>query len=131
MSDLGLVAQGEYPSRRSAYQARPREYVWVLADSLNVTQAAHSMGVLKRTRPVPCACAGRGRIRSAWRGSGVENSHEAGVGAPAGGRGCPIVGTNAVLRALLGRLSRHWSYPRATICPNKVVPPFVDEWEER
>lgn len=80
MSDLGRVAQGEYPSRRSAYQARRRAYVWALADSSNVTQAAHSMGVLKRTRPVPCACAGQGRMRSAWRGSGVENRDEAGVG---------------------------------------------------
>ena len=42
----------EYPSRREACQARHREYVRALADGLNFTQAAHAVGVSKRTGKV-------------------------------------------------------------------------------
>ena len=44
MTNRGRVFQGvEYPSRREACQARHREYVRVLADCLNFTQAAHAV----------------------------------------------------------------------------------------
>ena len=50
MAGVGRVFQGvEYPSRREACQARHREYVRALADGLNFTQAAHAVGVSKRT----------------------------------------------------------------------------------
>ena len=53
MASLGRVFQGvEYPSRRAACQARHREYVRALADGLNFTQAAHAVGVSKRTGKV-------------------------------------------------------------------------------
>ena len=53
MANLGRVFQGvEYPSRRDACQARHREYVRALADGLNFTQAAHAVGVSKRTGKV-------------------------------------------------------------------------------
>ena len=43
---LGRVCQGgECPARREACQARRREYARSLADGLNVTQAAHAVGV--------------------------------------------------------------------------------------
>ena len=49
MANLGRVVQGvKYPSRREACQARHREYVRSLADGLNVTQAAHAVGVSLR-----------------------------------------------------------------------------------
>ena len=50
MAGVGRVFQWvEYPSRREACQARHREYVRALADGLNFTQAAHAVGVSKRT----------------------------------------------------------------------------------
>ena len=53
MASIGRVFQGvEYPSRREVCQARQREYVWALADGVNVTQAAHAVGVSKRTGKV-------------------------------------------------------------------------------
>ena len=53
MAGVGRVFQGvEYPSRREACQARHREYVRALADGLNFTQAAHAVGVSKRTGKV-------------------------------------------------------------------------------
>ena len=53
MAGVGRVFQGvEYPSRREACQARHREYVQALADGLNFTQAAHAVGVSKRTGKV-------------------------------------------------------------------------------
>ena len=53
MAGVGRVFQGvEYPSRREASQARQREYVRALADGLNFTQAAHAVGVSKRTGKV-------------------------------------------------------------------------------
>ena len=53
VASLGRVFQGvEYPSRRDACQARHREYVRALADGLNFTQAAHAVGVSKRTGKV-------------------------------------------------------------------------------
>ena len=53
VAGVGRVFQGvEYPSRREACQARHREYVRALADGLNFTQAAHAVGVSKRTGKV-------------------------------------------------------------------------------
>ena len=53
VAGVGRVFQGvEYPSRREVCQARYREYVRALADGLNVTQAAHAVGVSKRTGKV-------------------------------------------------------------------------------
>ena len=64
MANLGRVFQGvEYPSRREACQARHREYVRALADGLNFTQAAHAVGVSKRTGKVWR----NGRTRSSGR----------------------------------------------------------------
>ena len=64
MAGVGRVFQGvEYPSRREACQARHREYVRALADGLNVTQAAHAVGVSKRTGKVWR----NGRTRSSGR----------------------------------------------------------------
>jgi len=53
----------EYPSRREGCQARHREYVRALADGLNFTQAAHAVGVSKRTGKVWR----NGRTRSSGR----------------------------------------------------------------
>ena len=64
MAGVGRVFQGvEYPSRREACQARHREYVRALADGLNFTQAAHAVGVSKRTGKVWR----NGRTRSSGR----------------------------------------------------------------
>ena len=64
MAGVGRVFQGvEYPSRREASQARQREYVRALADGLNFTQAAHAVGVSKRTGKVWR----NGRTRSSGR----------------------------------------------------------------
>lgn len=64
MAGVGRVFQGvEYPSRREACQARHREYVRALADGLNFTQAAHAVGVSKRTGNVWR----NGRTRSSGR----------------------------------------------------------------
>ena len=64
MANLGRVFQGvEYPSRREACQARHREYVRALADGLDFTQAAHAVGVSKRTGKVWR----NGRTRSSGR----------------------------------------------------------------
>ena len=64
VANLGRVFQGvEYPSRREACQARHREYVRALADGLNFTQAAHAVGVSKRTGKVWR----NGRTRSSGR----------------------------------------------------------------
>ena len=64
MAGVGRVFQGvEYPSRREASQARHREYVRALADGLNFTQAAHAVGVSKRTGKVWR----NGRTRSSGR----------------------------------------------------------------
>ena len=64
MAGVGRVFQGvEYPSRREGCQARHREYVRALADGLNVTQAAHAVGVSKRTGKVWR----NGRTRSSGR----------------------------------------------------------------
>ena len=64
MANLGRVFQWvEYPSRREACQARHREYVRALADGLNFTQAAHAVGVSKRTGKVWR----NGRTRSSGR----------------------------------------------------------------
>ena len=64
MANLGRVFRGvEYPSRREACQARHREYVRALADGLNFTQAAHAVGVSKRTGKVWR----NGRTRSSGR----------------------------------------------------------------
>ncbi len=53
MAGVGRVVRGgEYPSRREACQARHREYVRALGDGLNFTQAAHAVGVSKRTGKV-------------------------------------------------------------------------------
>ena len=53
VAGVGRVFQGvEYSSRREACQARHREYVRALADGLNFTQAAHAVGVSKRTGKV-------------------------------------------------------------------------------
>ena len=53
----------EYPSRWEACQAQHREYVRALADGLNFTQAAHAVGVSKRTGKVWR----NGRTRSSGR----------------------------------------------------------------
>ena len=67
MANLGRVFQWvEYPSRREACQARHREYVRALADGLNFTQAAHAVGVSKRTGKVWR----NGRTRSSGRCEG-------------------------------------------------------------
>ena len=64
MAGVGRVFQGvEYPSRREACQARQREYVRGLTDGLNFTQAAHAVGVSKRTGKVWR----NGRTRSSGR----------------------------------------------------------------
>ena len=64
MAGVGRVFRGvEYPSRREACQARHREYVRALADGLNFTQAAHAVGVSKRTGKVWR----NGRTRSSGR----------------------------------------------------------------
>ena len=64
MAGVGRVFQGvEYPSRREACQVRHREYVRALADGLNFTQAAHAVGVSKRTGKVWR----NGRTRSSGR----------------------------------------------------------------
>ena len=64
MAGVGRIFQGvEYPSRREACQARHREYVRALADGLNFTQAAHAVGVSKRTGKVWR----NGRTRSSGR----------------------------------------------------------------
>ena len=64
MAGVGRVFQGvEYPSRWEACQARHREYVRALADGLNFTQAAHAVGVSKRTGKVWR----NGRTRSSGR----------------------------------------------------------------
>ena len=64
MAGVGRVFQWvEYPSRREASQARHREYVRALADGLNFTQAAHAVGVSKRTGKVWR----HGRTRSSGR----------------------------------------------------------------
>ena len=64
VAGVGRVFQGvEYPSRREACQARQREYVRALADGLNFTQAAHAVGVSKRTGKV----SRNGRTRSSGR----------------------------------------------------------------
>lgn len=64
MAGVGRVFHGvEYPSRRGACRARYREYVRVLADGLDVTQAAHAVGVSKRTGKVWR----NGRTRSSGR----------------------------------------------------------------
>ena len=64
MAGVGRVFRGvEYPSRREACQARHREYVRALADGLNFTQAAHAVGVWKRTGKVWR----NGRTRSSGR----------------------------------------------------------------
>ena len=64
VAGVGRVFQGvEYPSRREASQARHREYVRALADGLNFTQAAHVVGVSKRTGKVWR----HGRTRSSGR----------------------------------------------------------------
>ena len=50
MANLGRVYDGvEYPSRHEACKARHRAYVQALAEGLNFTQAAHAVGVSKRT----------------------------------------------------------------------------------
>ena len=65
VAGVGRVFQGgEYPSRREACQARHREYVRALADGLNFTQAAHAVGVSKRTGKV---WRNNGRTRSSGR----------------------------------------------------------------
>ena len=64
VAGVGRVFQGvEYPSRWEACQARHREYVRALADGLNFTQAAHAVGVSKRTGKVWR----NGRTRSSGR----------------------------------------------------------------
>ena len=64
VAGVGRVFQGvEYPSRREACQARYREYVRALADGLNFTQAAHAVGVSKRTGKIWR----HGRTRSSGR----------------------------------------------------------------
>ena len=64
MAGVGRIFQGvEYPSRREACQAWHREYVRSLADGLNFTQAAHAVGVSKRTGKVWR----NGRTRSSGR----------------------------------------------------------------
>lgn len=64
MAGVGRVFQGvEYPSRREVCQARQREYVRALGDGLNFTQAAHAVGVSKRTGKVWR----NGRTRSSGR----------------------------------------------------------------
>ena len=50
MANLGRVYDGvEYPLRHEACKARHRAYVQALAEGLNFTQAAHAVGVSKRT----------------------------------------------------------------------------------
>ena len=53
MANLGRVYDGvEYPLRHEACKARHRAYVQALAEGLNFTQAAHAVGVSKRTGKV-------------------------------------------------------------------------------
>ena len=43
---------------------------------------------------------------------------------------CPIDGTNFPWKVLVLLISRHVCRGHGSICPNKVVPPFVDEWKK-
>ena len=53
VAGVGRVFRGvECPSRREACQARHREYVRALVDGLTFVQAAHAVGVSKRTGKV-------------------------------------------------------------------------------
>ena len=62
--NLGRVYDGvEYPLRHEACKARHRAYVQALAEGLNFTQAAHAVGVSKRTGKVWR----NGRTRSSGR----------------------------------------------------------------
>ena len=64
MANLGRVYDGvEYPLRHEACKARHRAYVQALAAGLNFTQAAHAVGVSKRTGKVWR----NGRTRSSGR----------------------------------------------------------------
>lgn len=64
MANLGRVYDGvEYPLRHEACKARHRAYVQALAEGLNFTQAAHAVGVSKRTGKVWR----NGRTRSSGR----------------------------------------------------------------
>ena len=64
MANLGRVYDGvEYPLRHDACKARHRAYVQALAEGLNFTQAAHAVGVSKRTGKVWR----NGRTRSSGR----------------------------------------------------------------
>ena len=64
MANLGRVYDGvEYPLRHEACKARHRAYVQALAEGLNFTQAAHTVGVSKRTGKVWR----NGRTRSSGR----------------------------------------------------------------
>ena len=104
MANLGRVFQGvEYPSRREACQARHREYVRALADGLNFTQAAHAVGVSKRTGKVWR----NGRTRSSGRG--VAGLGGAGARPPAG-----LIRSPAVLGLTVG-LGDPWAYCRGVV----------------